>query len=92
MSAPIHDPDSTGQTPLHYAVCYPDPAAAAGLTQALLSAGCDPDTRRRTDGFAPLHLAAMMGRVEVSEEEDLTNMILMFPPPTHSPFFSSLAS
>ncbi len=64
-SVPLDDRDGAGQTPLHYAACFPDGAAAVEMSRALLGKGADPGATRGTDGFTPLHLAAMLGRAEV---------------------------
>jgi ankyrin repeat protein len=65
MEAPLHDLDAAGQTALHYSVCNVDHAIE--LTSILISAGCDVNARRKIDGWAPIHLATMFGKVEVAK-------------------------
>ncbi len=67
MGTPIDALDCAGQTPMHHAVCHALSAGvAAELAGVLLDAGADPGVARKTDGAAPLHLAAMLGRTEVA--------------------------
>lgn len=58
----MEDPDAIGQTPLHYAVCH---RFALELTKVLLDRDANPNPVRKSDGWTPLHLAAMFGKVEV---------------------------
>ena len=62
MSAPINDLDSYGQNPLHYAVCH---GYAKDLVSILLDAECQVDVQRKGDLWTPLHLAVMLGKLEV---------------------------
>ena len=63
MGAPINDRDSLGQTALHYAVCHQN---ALPLVTIMTEKGAQVDPDRQGDGWTPLHLAAMMGKYEVT--------------------------
>ncbi len=66
MCVPLHDVDAAGQTALHYAVCNMD--HAEDLTALLMAAGCDVNAKRKIDGWTPIHLATMFGKVAVVKE------------------------
>ena len=63
MGAPINEPDSIGQTALHYAVCH---KYAKRLVSILVERGAELNPVRKTDGWTPLHLAAMFGKCDVA--------------------------
>ena len=62
MGAPINDRDKCGQTALHYAVCHHD---ALPLVNIITECGAQVDPDRQGDGWTPLHLAAMFGKLPV---------------------------
>ena len=62
MGAPVEDRDSIGQTAVHYAVCH---KFASHLVKVLLDRGANHSPARDNDGWTPLHLAAMFGKVDV---------------------------
>jgi len=63
LGAPVNDPDCIGQTPLFYAVTH---CQATELVPILLRAGSNVNAQRTNDGFSALHVAAMVGRLEVA--------------------------
>lgn len=62
MDTPINDRDALGQTALHYAVCHHD---ALPLVTILAENGAQLDPDRQGDGWTPLHLAAMLNKLDV---------------------------
>ena len=59
----VNDYDCIGQTPLFYAVTH---CQAVDLVPVLLKAGVNVNSQRTSDGWTALHVAAMVGQMEVA--------------------------
>eukprot|EP00091_Calanus_sinicus_P025620 TRINITY_DN9866_c0_g1_i1.p1 TRINITY_DN9866_c0_g1~~TRINITY_DN9866_c0_g1_i1.p1 ORF type:complete len:137 (-),score=13.52 TRINITY_DN9866_c0_g1_i1:40-450(-) len=63
LGAPVNEPDCIGQTPLFYAITH---CQANELVPLLLKAGAYVNQPRWSDGWTVLHVAAMVGAIEVT--------------------------
>jgi len=63
LGAPVNDVDVVDQTPLFYAVSH---CQASQLVPILLRAGANVNKQRKGDGWTPLFVAAMLGRLDIA--------------------------